>query len=657
MTDSEACAVEDERMGSMAKRGIAEATKVVRRPMRYAVAVVVVVLAILVTRIPGVGRALAGLLLGAVFVSAWYGGLGPGLVTSGLLTAIVTAVTYVGQDRSIHPMQLAGIVTYLIVSVLVSLMMEALDAARRRAETNRLWLRAVLLSIGDAVIATDPAGRITFINGVAEELTGWTQAEALGAPLDEVFVIVNEAQRNPAENPVRRVLETGRAQDLANHTLLIARDGRERPIADSAAPIREPGGQIGGVVLVFRDVTEKRQHERERERLNEELRKNDQRKDEFLAMLAHELRNPLAAIGQAVALATRTSDPEHVHWSLGVADRQVRHLSRLIDDLLDVSRISRGKIELRRELVEATSLLEHAVEVVRPLLDERGHRLEMTIERGRLWVHADPTRLEQVVVNLLTNAAKFSNNGGRVALSARVVSRELVIRVRDEGIGIPPNDIPAMFQLFAQGDRTLARAEGGLGIGLTVVKLLVEMHGGSVAAASEGVDCGSEFTVRLPAAAPPGVVPSAAQAPRQSPRAGQLRILIVDDNQDSAASLATLLRLVGHEVAAVHSGPEAIESARARIPDLILLDIGLPGMDGFEVASRLRREPSCRDTTIVAVSGYGQEEDRRRSREAGCDDHLVKPVDCDLLLSRLATARSPEGNGAVSRTSADPASA
>jgi CheY-like chemotaxis protein/anti-sigma regulatory factor (Ser/Thr protein kinase) len=252
----------------------------------------------------------------------------------------------------------------------------------------------------------------------------------------------------------------------------------------------------------------------------------------------------------------------------------------------------------------------------------------------------DPTRLEQVVVNLLNNAAKYSENGGLIRLSARVEGAEVVLSVKDRGMGIPPEKIPQMFELFAQGDRTLARSEGGLGIGLTVVKKLVEMHGGSVTATSEGGGRGSEFTVRLPMAARPAGR-RAKDATPASDRGKSARILVVDDNVDTARGMARLLELLGHEVAIAHSGPEGIDMAREHRPDFVLLDIGLPGMDGYEVASRLRREECCKDTVIIAVSGYGQDEDRRRSTEAGFDHHLIKPLDHDTLLSLL----SPQGNG------------
>ncbi len=375
----------------------------------------------------------------------------------------------------------------------------------------------------------------------------------------------------------------------------------------------------------------------ENAKLYEELRGNDRRKDEFLAMLAHELRNPLAAISNAVGVTTRSNHPEHLDWSMQVIARQIKHLTRLIDDLLDVSRISRGKIELRRDVLDATPILDSAVATVRPLADERKHTFDVRIDRGNLWVNADPTRLEQVVVNLLNNAAKYSENGGHIELTARRDEADVVIIVKDRGVGIAPEKLPAMFELFAQGDRSLARSEGGLGIGLTIVKKLVEMHGGNIAAASGGVGLGSEFSIRLPAAPQATVAPARAVGSAEA-ASRKTRILVVDDNMDTARGMVRLLKLLGHEVVTAHDGLGALDLAQEHRPEFILLDIGLPGMDGYEVATRLRREESCKNSLIIAVSGYGQDEDRRRSKEAGFDHHLIKPLDHDDLLSLLMTA-------------------
>ena len=392
------------------------------------------------------------------------------------------------------------------------------------------------------------------------------------------------------------------------------------------------------VAVLFNDITARKRAAEEREGLVAQLREADRRKDEFLAMLAHELRNPIAAIANALGVTARSSLREHLDWASEVTTRQMNHLTRLIDDLLDVSRITRGKIVLRKDRIDATTVLESAAATVRPLVEERKHRLELAIDRGTLWVDADPTRLEQVAVNLLNNAAKYSENGGQILLRARREDCEVVIAVRDRGVGIPPEKLPDMFELFAQGDRSLARSEGGLGIGLTVVKKLVEMHGGRIDARSDGPGQGTEFTVRLPAAPMPIAPPSPDPGPARSP-AAKARILVVDDNVDTARGMARLLRLIGNEVATANDGPEGLRVAADFNPEIVLLDIGLPGMDGYEVAARLRERENSRDLLIIAASGYGQEEDIRRSMAAGFDHHLTKPIDHDLLL-RLISGRT-----------------
>jgi signal transduction histidine kinase/CheY-like chemotaxis protein len=372
----------------------------------------------------------------------------------------------------------------------------------------------------------------------------------------------------------------------------------------------------------------------ERERQAQALRENDRHKDEFLAMLAHELRNPLAAVNNAVTVLKMSTDEESRDWANGVVERQVRQLVRLIDDLLDVSRITSGKIRLRKEFVDASAVLDQAIESARPLIDERRHALTVSVERGQLPLHVDVTRVGQIALNLLANAAKYTEDGGRIQLTARREGKQVVLGVRDNGMGIPPERLPEMFRLFAQGDRSLARSEGGLGIGLTIVQKLAEMHGGSVEARSEGPGRGSEFVVRLPLARKPGAaVPEVQKG--QLPAGNASRILIVDDNADTALGMVRLLKLVGNEAIAVHDGPAAIEMARTFRPDFVLLDIGLPGMDGYRVASALREEESHEELVIIAVSGYGQEDDRRRSQAAGIDHHLVKPVDFDSLISLI----------------------
>jgi signal transduction histidine kinase/CheY-like chemotaxis protein len=414
--------------------------------------------------------------------------------------------------------------------------------------------------------------------------------------------------------------------------VLISHDGTERPIDDSGAPIRSPRDQVAGAVLVFRDVTERKQAEAA---LVEESR----RKDEFLAMLAHELRNPLAAIANAVQLLLRPGAEHLVDWCREVIDRQVKHLSRLLDDLLDVSRITRGKIQLRVRRVDLATLIRSATAAVRPLIEERKHDLRVQIEPRSIALEVDPTRFEQILVNLLTNAAKYTEPGGRIELTARPEGGRVLIQVRDNGIGIAPELLPRVFDLFRQGDRTLARSEGGLGIGLTIVSKLVEMHGGTVMVASGGPGRGSTFSVDLPALVEES--PTEAASPAQTEPPARARILIVDDNVDLTQSLARLLRLLGHDVETAYDGPAGIEAARGFRPRFILLDIGLPSLDGYQVVGQLRRDEATKQATIIAITGYGQEEDRQRALSAGFDHHLAKPVDHNTLISLLHGTQCP----------------
>jgi PAS domain S-box-containing protein len=371
--------------------------------------------------------------------------------------------------------------------------------------------------------------------------------------------------------------------------------------------------------------------------LYDELKQSDRRKDEFLAMLAHELRNPLSAIASGAMLLHRPEiDEPGREWATAVITRQVKHLARLMDDLLDVSRVSRGKIDLKRQRIELAPIIHQAAQTTQAVFSERKHHLSVSLEPTGLHLDADPIRLEQIIVNLLENAAKYTESGGNVWLTVRRDGDHVAISVKDNGIGIPPEQLPRMFELFAQGNPSLARSEGGLGIGLTLVKLLAELHGGHATANSEGPGKGSEFVVRLPAAKSQ---PSPPQEPGKSATTSHTssrKILIIDDNVDTARGLARLLQLIGHDMKTAHTGPEGIDAARDFHPDVVLLDIGLPGMDGYEVARRLRADRELAGVRIVAITGYGQDEDRKRSTSAGIDYHLVKPIDHQTLVTLLA---------------------
>jgi PAS domain S-box-containing protein len=753
---------------------------------------------------------------------------------------------------------------------------------------QRQWLQVTLSSIGDAVITTDAQGGVTFLNPVAQSLTGWAQKDAAGIPLDTVFKIINENTRHTVENPATRALREGLIVGLANHTLLIAKDGRERAIDDSAAPIRNEMGEIAGVVLVFRDVTERRQAEqalRESEErfrllvegaqdyaifmldpqgkiaswnagaerikgyqaaeiigkhfsifyprdaiearwpqheleiavaegrfedegwrlrkdgssfwanvvitavrnengdlkgfskitrdLTERMQKEAQlresesrfrrlfetakdgilildfstgqiedansfiaellgystdellgkqlwqiglfkdiqasqaafrqlqeqgyirysdlplqtrdgrivevefisnvyhvdlqpviqcnirditerrqleraqaqaevsadlhrRKDEFLAMLSHELRNPLAAIVNAVEVLDLEKHEHPIQEkATNIIKRQVGNLTVLVNELLEVSRILSGGIQLHREDVDLRSLVERALETARPLIEEREHGLSVSLPVEPIWLHADPVRLEEVIVNLLNNAAKYTPRGGHIWLSIQQEQDVAVLSVRDSGVGIDAELLPHIFDLFTQAQRSLERSQAGLGVGLTVVRKLLEMQRGTIEAHSKGLGQGSEFIVRLPlstSASPRSEVATRKGAKRA---AHPGRVLVVDDNTDAADSVAILLGAAGHDVRVAYSANGALQTAVEYQPDAVLLDIGLPEMDGYEVARRLRQQAELRHTKLIAVTGYGQDADRQRSQEAGFDYHLVKPVASDVLQELL----------------------
>jgi PAS domain S-box-containing protein len=826
-------------------------------------------------------------MFGAVAAAVWVGGYQPAILVA-LLGYLGCNYLFI-EPRGAFALKgvetAVGLVAYLFTCALVIAFGEAMRAAEFRATQRGELLQITLRSIGDAVITTDNHGRVTQLNPVAESLTGWGQAEALGQPLDAVFRIVNEATRQPVESPVRRALREGTVVGLANHTMLVRRDGTEIAIDDSAAPIRDERGLVSGCVLIFRDVTVQRTLEREkttqlltarrlaaivessddaivakslegviqswnlaaerlfgysaeeavgrhislvipkeriaeedqiiaslragrriehfetervrkdggrifvsltispikdeagavvgaskivrditdrkraeadretfvtvienstdfigmcdlegvpffinraglamvgldgleqaratpvrefffpedqprmmgeffprvleaghgeievrfrhfktgeprwmaykvltlrdtagkpvgfatvsqdvteRRRLEDDLRRlaadlseADRKKDEFLAMLAHELRNPLAPLSYGVQTLRRAGTPaDAVGATADMLERQVAQMARLVDDLLDMSRITQGKIELRTRRVELGPVLEQAVEAVRALHRSIGQELSIVLPQEPVTLDADPARLAQVVGNLLNNASKFTDKGGRIALTVEREGGHVAIRVRDTGIGISAENLPRVFDMFAQVDTSLERSRDGLGIGLTLVKTLVEMHGGTVEARSDGPGLGSEFVVRLPVLAegpeggPKETVSTAASRSRR-------RILIVDDNEDGAESLALLLTVSGHETHTVHDGLEGIAAIERLRPDLVLLDIGLPGLNGYEVCRRVRQQPWGRDLALVALTGWGQQEDRERSKAAGFTTHMVKPVDPDRLM-------------------------
>jgi PAS domain S-box-containing protein len=832
-------------------------------------------------------------LFGAVAAAVWLGGSRPALLVM-VLGYVVCDYFFIEPRLGFGYLSVrnaVGLIAYLVTCGIIMAFGEAMRLAWRRADERRELLRVTFASIGDAVITTDTGGRTTSLNAVAESLTGWTRSEAVGQPLETVFRIVNEESRKPAENPTRRALREGLIVGLANHTILITRDGTQLPIDDSAAPIKDEQGRILGCVLIFRDITARRRAEKEvresearfrltadsapvliwmsrpdklcdwfnqpwldfvgrpiekelgngwaenvhpadlarcleiyttsfdarqpfkmeyrlrradgeyrwildhgvprisgqgefmgyigscidihdrkrdeetRARLaaivetsndavisknlegkiltwnesaerifgysaaeavgqpitllippdrqeeegrilaslrrgervarletvrvakdgrridvsitvspikdaegrviaaskilrditerkraeaqlleeKERLREADRRKDEFLAMLAHELRNPLAPIVSAINLLKLKGPPEPILIKArDVIERQAGHLARLVDDLLDVSRITGGKISLRRSKIELRSVVASGVEAARDLLESKRQAFSLSIPEQPIHLHADATRLAQVIGNLLNNAAKYTAEGGTITLSAEERDSRLILRIRDSGIGVPAHMLPRIFDLFTQVDQSLDRSQGGLGIGLTVARRLIEMHDGTIEALSEGPGKGTEFVISLPlyATEPSQAakeerdwpVPESQESPGQAP----CRVLVVDDNIDAVETIASLLRHYGYEVQVAHDGSTVLEAVRSFRPRVMFLDIGLPGLHGYEVASLVRQEFSREEVLLIALSGYGQEEDRKRAREAGFDQHLVKPVEPETLRGVIA---------------------
>lgn len=703
---------------------------------------------------------------GAVALAAWRCGSRPALLAA-VLGGPIALQLLPGEGRPLW-ISLGG---YALSAGLIVWMGHALrrdaralalqvrqrQAAEQAALAAAERLHTTLHSIGDGVIVADAQGRVSAMNPVAEALTAWPAAEALGRPLEQVFDIVDEGRRMPVPNPALRAIAAGRVVGLANHTLLRARDGRERPIDDSAAPLRTRDGEVDGAVLVFRDCSPRRSAERELQRSEGLLRsmyesstlcmgvleladgglrhlqdnagtcrlyrvppgatvgrrpaelgadaavvarwtergraciasgaplgfefaipragraplwhratlsplpiepgqaprityvseditarreaehlqaQADRRRNEFLATLAHELRNPLAPIANGLALLRRSGDDTLLRERTVLRlERQLALMVRLIDDLLDVHRITHDRLELRRGTIDLVAAVQDGLDSGEPLLAAQGHRLQAELPPQPVWVDGDAARLSQVLANLLSNAARYTPPGGHVRVALQVVGEQAVLTVEDDGIGIPPDLLGRVFELYAQVDRATLPARAGLGIGLAICRRLVELHGGRIQAASDGEGRGSRFVVTLPCVAAPA--DAAVPLPLPAAARGQ-RVLVVDDNVDAAESLRELLVMLGHQVAVAHDGPAALALAAQLQPQLALLDLGLPGMDGCELADRLRQRPALATLRLVALTGWGQAEDRARTQAHGFHRHLVKPVDPRVLERLLA---------------------
>ncbi|MET0660169.1 MAG: PAS domain S-box protein, partial [Steroidobacteraceae bacterium] len=499
---------------------------------------------------------------------------------------------------------------------------KAAEAAVRASEAR---FRTMADQAPVLIWIADSAGRCTWFNRPWTEFTGRSMELDLG---------VGWMDGLHADDRERIAAHDARASDSREAFVweyrLRRHDGEYRWLLDHGVPLLDDDGRFSGFIGSCIDITERRQME-------EALREADRRKDEFLATLAHELRNPLAPIRQAAKVSKSGHATEaQLRWSHDVIDRQVQHMALLLDDLLDVSRITRGTLALRCEYLNVREVIESAVETARPVIDARRHRLHMELPEVTLQLFADPLRLAQVLANILTNAAKYTEPGGEIRIRAQAEGNEASISVRDTGVGIAPEMLPRVFEMFSQVKSSLHQAEGGLGIGLALARGLIDLHGGRMEARSEGLGRGSEFIVRLPLTV---AVAARASAQTVTLAAGAVhrRVLIADDNRDAADSLSLLLDLDGHDVRTVHDGAAALEEAERFRPEFVLLDIGMPSFNGYEVAQRLRAQPWAQNVVLVAITGWGQEQDRRRSREAGFNHHLTKPIDPDAVTRLLQT--------------------
>lgn len=520
-------------------------------------------------------------------------------------------------------------------SELLLLAMDDITASREvdlAVQISETRYRRLFETARDGILILDSdSGHILDANPFMVELLGYTHAELCGKELWQIGLFKDiEANRIAfAELQARHYVRY--------HNLPLQNRAGDQIEVEFVSNVYDEGD--GTVIQCnIRDHTEHSRLERHSQQQAAALAEAYRRKDEFLAMLSHELRNPLSAIGNAVqVLRIERGDNSRQRHAKDILERQVRQLANLVDDLLEVSRITTGKLQLRPALLDMQDVLARAVEAAQPLIDGAHHTLTVALPPGAIWIHGDPTRLEQIIVNLLSNAAKYTEQAGAIHLAVQIEAGCMVLSVRDTGFGIAPDALPLIFNLFMQAERTLDRTQGGLGVGLTLVQKLVEMHGGTVEAASAGLDRGSEFTVRLPLApAPPLPDSTDVVAPTEHPV--RKRVLVVDDNADAADIIAMLLKHDGHLVRTVYTGDAALTAFADFRPHLVLLDIGLPGMDGYEVARALRRNPDSRGACLVAFTGYGHASDRRAAEQAGFDHHWVKPIEYGKiqdLLDRL----------------------
>jgi two-component system CheB/CheR fusion protein len=683
----------------------------------------------------------------------------------GEVVGLANHTVLIAKDGSERPIDDSAAPIYTDDAGLTGSVLVFRDITRRRAAEHQIresreWLRITLSSIGDAVLATDSEGRCTYVNPVAEKLLGYSFAEASGRNMVEVFKIVNEFTRQTAENPVDLVLRTGKIVGLSNHTLLIRPDGSEIPIDDSAAPIKDDSGRTIGVVLVFRDIAERRRAQKaqallaaivessedsiisadlqarittwnagaerlfgyrseeivghpvsdliprdhadeetiilervgrgekvegyetvrlrkdgrpvdvslsvspvrdtsgvivgvskiardisDRNRMEQELLEADKQKDNFLALLAHELRNPLGPIRNAVKiLELQRPDDKDLFSYCALIDTEVARITRLLDDLLDISRVSKGKMAFEKMPIDLREVVNSAVQTSRALIDEKRHKILVRLPPASVTVDGDAMRLTQAFSNLLNNAAKFTESGGEISVTVNLHDHHALVSVRDSGIGMSPDLLPKVFDMFVQGGVVTERKYEGLGLGLTLARDIVEFHAGSIEAKSEGEGQGSEFIVSLPLSNRPSEKDSSAMV--KMPRSGersQGRAVVVEDSKNQALTLERLLTELGYEVRVAYDGSSAMKLLTNFVPDFAFIDIGLPRMNGYDLARWIRQKSEFRNTILIAQTGWGRSEDRAQARSAGFDHHLVKPLDYQRLREILAEASMRKG--------------
>ena len=606
----------------------------------YAVAVATVGVAVLLRWMltPWMGHTFPlATMFSAVAFMSWFGGWGPALFAAALGYVVcdilfIPGIGLLGNGETFSEM--VGLAVYFASCGSVIVLGESTRTTQQKLSDSNTQLAskvadqslitALVESSDDAIVSKTLDGIITSWNAGATRLFGYEAAEAIG----QSIAIIIPPDRIDEEAEIIASIRRGERVDHLE-TVRRRKDGKLVEISVTISPIRDGSGAIVGASKIARDISERR-------RVVEALRDADRRKDEFIATLAHELRNPLAPITTGLHIL-RTAGPgsDAAAKSLEIMDRQINQMVRLVDDLLDVARISTGKVEIRKRRILLADVVRSAAETSLPLIDRAGQTLTIIDPPQPTYVDGDATRLAQVLANLLNNSSKYSDRGQKIELRVTRADGFVVVSVRDQGIGIPADLLPGVFEMFRQVDRSAARAQGGLGIGLYLVKRIVEMHGGVVEARSEGPGLGSEFIVRLPVvdAEDAAIVDDVAVAAPTTRR----RVLIVDDNEDAAESLAAHLQIKGHETRLAFDGTSAISEAEQFQPDVMFVDIGMPRLDGYETARRIRSYPWGRKVLLVALTGWGQVEDRRQSHLAGFDHHLVKPAD-HAAIDRLVTA-------------------